>query len=135
MYVWHALMGYWGGVRPGAASMAEFDADLVFPVPSPSVLHNQPDMAHDSLTLNGLGVVHPSKILSFYDAMHSYLAACGVDGVKVRMGSQDRGVIRLACPMCASDPATALRTPTRLPAGEMELSFGNHKLKPLWPCS
>ncbi|CAI7803319.1 unnamed protein product, partial [Closterium sp. NIES-54] len=83
VYVWHALMGYWGGVRPHATSMQQFDPALVFPVPSPSILLNQPDMAHDSLTLNGLGVVSPAKVFHFYDALHGYLAACGVDGVKV----------------------------------------------------
>ncbi|CAI5479866.1 unnamed protein product [Closterium sp. Yama58-4] len=83
VYVWHALMGYWGGVRPHASSMQQFDPALVFPVPSPSILLNQPDMAHDSLTLNGLGVVSPAKVFHFYDALHGYLAACGVDGVKV----------------------------------------------------
>eukprot|EP00475_Leptophrys_vorax_P028024 TRINITY_DN4024_c0_g2_i2.p1 TRINITY_DN4024_c0_g2~~TRINITY_DN4024_c0_g2_i2.p1 ORF type:complete len:760 (-),score=26.44 TRINITY_DN4024_c0_g2_i2:298-2427(-) len=83
VYVWHALMGYWGGVRPGAASMQRFAPSLVFPVPSPSVLRNQPDMAEDSLTVNGLGVVSPDKVFHFYDALHSYLTSCGVDGVKV----------------------------------------------------
>ncbi|CAI5976442.1 unnamed protein product [Closterium sp. NIES-65] len=83
VYVWHALMGYWGGVRPHASTMQQFDPALVFPVPSPSILLNQPDMAHDSLTLNGLGVVSPAKVFHFYDALHGYLAACGVDGVKV----------------------------------------------------
>lgn len=83
VYVWHALIGYWGGVKPGASCTAHYESSVVFPVHSPSVLLNQPDMKEDSLTLNGLGLVNPTKIFQFYDELHSYLAQCGVDGVKV----------------------------------------------------
>ncbi|KAJ7570247.1 hypothetical protein O6H91_01G111600 [Diphasiastrum complanatum] len=83
VYVWHALTGYWGGVKPDVPGMEHYESILAYPVHSPGVLNNQPDMALDSLTLGGLGLVHPKKVFQFYDELHSYLASAGIDGVKV----------------------------------------------------
>ncbi|KAF5750210.1 galactinol--sucrose galactosyltransferase 2 isoform X1 [Tripterygium wilfordii] len=83
VYVWHALAGYWGGVKPAAAGMEHYDTALAYPVSSPGVLGNQPDIVMDSLAVHGLGLVHPRKVFNFYNELHSYLASCGVDGVKV----------------------------------------------------
>ncbi|CAI7893517.1 unnamed protein product [Closterium sp. NIES-54] len=85
VYVWHALMGYWGGVNPTAASTQKFLAALKYPDFSPSVL-DKPDTVLDLITKHGLGVIGPSKIHEFYDEMHSY-PSCGVDGVKVDVQS------------------------------------------------
>ncbi|XVF56127.1 hypothetical protein PTKIN_Ptkin06aG0092000 [Pterospermum kingtungense] len=62
VYVWHALAGYWGGVKPVTA-----------------------DIVMDSLAVHGLGLVHPKKVFNFYNELHAYLASCGVDGVKVNI--------------------------------------------------
>ncbi|MCI10928.1 putative galactinol-sucrose galactosyltransferase 2-like, partial [Trifolium medium] len=43
----------------------------------------QPDIVMDSLSVHGLGLVHPKKVFNFYNELHAYLASCGVDGVKV----------------------------------------------------
>lgn len=83
VYVWHALAGYWGGVQPGGLNTKNYNSSLVYPVHSPGVLDNQPDMSVDSLTVNGLGLVNPKEFFTFYDELHRYLAAAGVDGVKV----------------------------------------------------
>ncbi|KAL6638101.1 hypothetical protein ACP70R_025673 [Stipagrostis hirtigluma subsp. patula] len=83
VYVWHAMAGYWGGVKPAAAGMEHYESSLAYPVQSPGVMGNQPDIVMDSLSVLGLGLVHPRKVLRFYDELHSYLASCGVDGVKV----------------------------------------------------
>ncbi|XWS56268.1 hypothetical protein CRYUN_Cryun09bG0071200 [Craigia yunnanensis] len=83
VYVWHALAGYWGGVKPAAAGMEHYDTALAYPVQSPGVLGNQPDIVMDSLAVHGLGLVHPKKVFNFYNELHTYLASCGVDGVKV----------------------------------------------------
>ncbi|KAK4281875.1 hypothetical protein QN277_013321 [Acacia crassicarpa] len=83
VYVWHALAGYWGGVKPAASGMEHYDTALAYPVHSPGVLGNQPDIVTDSLTVHGLGLVHPKKVYNFYDELHAYLNSCGVDGVKV----------------------------------------------------
>ncbi|XP_052172849.1 probable galactinol--sucrose galactosyltransferase 2 [Diospyros lotus] len=83
VYVWHALAGYWGGVKPAAAGMENYDTALAYPVQSPGILGNQPDVVMDSLAVHGLGLVHPKKVFDFYNELHAYLASCGVDGVKV----------------------------------------------------
>lgn len=83
MYVWHALAGYWGGVKPAADGMEHYDTALAYPVTSPGVMGNQPDIVMDSLAVHGLGLVHPKKVFNFYNELHAYLASCGVDGVKV----------------------------------------------------
>lgn len=83
VYVWHALAGYWGGVKPAAAGMEHYDTSLAYPVQSPGVMGNQPDIVMDSLSVHGLGLVHPKKVFNFYNELHAYLASCGVDGVKV----------------------------------------------------
>uniref|UniRef100_A0A803P6L3 galactinol--sucrose galactosyltransferase n=1 Tax=Cannabis sativa TaxID=3483 RepID=A0A803P6L3_CANSA len=83
VYVWHALAGYWGGVKPAASGMEHYDTALAYPVSSPGVMGNQPDIVMDSLSVHGLGLVPPKKVFNFYNELHSYLASCGVDGVKV----------------------------------------------------
>ncbi|XP_015694560.2 probable galactinol--sucrose galactosyltransferase 2 [Oryza brachyantha] len=80
VYVWHAMAGYWGGVAP---AMERHEAALAYPVQSPGVTGNQPDIVMDSLSVLGLGLVHPRRAFAFYDELHAYLASCGVDGVKV----------------------------------------------------
>ncbi|KAE8779338.1 putative galactinol--sucrose galactosyltransferase 6 [Hordeum vulgare] len=83
VYVWHAITGYWGGVRPGVAGMEAYRSTMQFPKISPGVAENEPNMKTDVLTLQGLGLVHPQAVHRFYDELHAYLAAAGVDGVKV----------------------------------------------------
>ncbi|XP_052146500.1 probable galactinol--sucrose galactosyltransferase 2 [Oryza glaberrima] len=83
VYVWHAMAGYWGGVKPAAEGMEHYESAVAFPVQSPGVMGNQPDIVMDSLSVLGLGLVHPRMALAFYGELHAYLASCGVDGVKV----------------------------------------------------
>ena len=83
MYAWHALAGYWGGVKPASPGMEHYDSALAYPVQSPGMLGNQPDIVVDSLAVHGIGLVHPKKVFNFYNELHSYLASCGIDGVKV----------------------------------------------------
>lgn len=83
VYVWHAITGYWGGVKPGVSVMEHYDSKLKYPVTSPGVLNHEPGMHTDNLTTQGLGLVNPKKVFQFYNELHSYLAAAGVDGVKV----------------------------------------------------
>jgi raffinose synthase len=83
VYAWHAITGYWGRVRPGVARMEAYRSAMQFPKISPGVAENEPNMKTDVLTLQGLGLVHPQDVHRFYDELHAYLAAAGVDGVKV----------------------------------------------------
>ncbi|XP_076935176.1 putative galactinol--sucrose galactosyltransferase 1 [Bidens hawaiensis] len=80
VYVWHALTGYWGGVRPGTG---QYDSKLSFPVSSPGIDSNENCDAFIAIAKNGLGLVDPEKVFNFYNELHSYLASAGVDGVKV----------------------------------------------------
>ncbi|PAN35990.1 hypothetical protein PAHAL_6G249100 [Panicum hallii] len=83
VYVWHAITGYWGGVRPGVFGMEHYESKMQHPVSSPGVQKNEPCDALNSITTNGLGLVNPEKVFSFYNELHSYLATAGIDGVKV----------------------------------------------------
>ncbi|GMI69482.1 raffinose synthase 4, stachyose synthase [Hibiscus trionum] len=80
IWVWHALCGAWGGVRPGATHL---DCKIVPCNVSPGLDWTMPDLAVDKIVEGGLGLVHPSQAGDFYDSMHSHLAKSGVTGVKV----------------------------------------------------
>ncbi|KAK4439648.1 putative galactinol--sucrose galactosyltransferase 1 [Sesamum alatum] len=103
VYVWHALAGYWGGVRPGMAGMEHYDSKMAYPVSSPGVQSNEPCDALNSITKTGLGLVNPEKVYNFYHELHSYLASAGIDGVKVdvqnileTLGAGHGGRVKLA---------------------------------------
>lgn len=83
VYVWHAITGYWGGVRPGVKEMKEYESVMKYPNVSSGVRENEPTWKTDALAVQGLGLVNPKKVFTFYDELHSYLASAGVDGVKV----------------------------------------------------
>lgn len=103
VYVWHAITGYWGGVKPGTSGMEHYESKIAFPISSPGVKSNQPDEALDTIAINGLGLVNPEKVYHFYDELHSYLASAGIDGVKVdvqnileTLGAGHGGRVKLA---------------------------------------
>ncbi|KAF8006675.1 hypothetical protein BT93_K0859 [Corymbia citriodora subsp. variegata] len=80
IYVWHALCGAWGGVRPGSTHLKS----KVIPCKlSPGLNGTMDDLAVDKIVEGGIGLVHPSQANDFYDSMHSYLASVGITGVKV----------------------------------------------------
>ncbi|KAG8365189.1 hypothetical protein BUALT_Bualt18G0078500 [Buddleja alternifolia] len=83
VYVWHALAGYWGGVRPGVAGMEHYESKMAYPVSSLGVQSNESCGALDSIAKTGLGLVNPEKVYHFYNELHSYLASARIDGVKV----------------------------------------------------
>uniref|UniRef100_A0ACD5UCR8 Uncharacterized protein n=1 Tax=Avena sativa TaxID=4498 RepID=A0ACD5UCR8_AVESA len=83
VYAWHALLGYWGGVRATSDTMKKYNPKLVYPVQSPGSVANLRDVAMDSLQKFGVGIIDPEKIHEFYNDQHSYLSSVGVDGVKV----------------------------------------------------
>ncbi|KAJ1276925.1 hypothetical protein BS78_05G254000, partial [Paspalum vaginatum] len=80
VYVWHALCGGWGGVRPGATPL---DARVVPAQPSPGLSGTMDDLAVDRIVEGGIGLVCPDQAADLYESMHSYLAGAGVTGVKV----------------------------------------------------
>ncbi|XP_010272533.1 PREDICTED: probable galactinol--sucrose galactosyltransferase 2 [Nelumbo nucifera] len=83
VYVWHALMGYWGGVHPDAPGTKKYKSKLRYPVQSPGNLANMRDISMDCMEKYGVGTIDPDKIFEFYDDLHRYLVSQDVDGVKV----------------------------------------------------
>ncbi|KAF3453742.1 hypothetical protein FNV43_RR04183 [Rhamnella rubrinervis] len=83
VYVWHAITGYWGGVRPGVKEMEEYESFMKYPMVSKGVVENEPTWKNDIMAVQGLGLVNPKNVYRFYNELHSYLASAGIDGVKV----------------------------------------------------
>ncbi|XP_073034458.1 probable galactinol--sucrose galactosyltransferase 6 isoform X2 [Primulina eburnea] len=83
VYVWHAITGYWGGVRPGVKEMEQYGSAMQYPAVSKGVMANEPGWKTDVLALQGLGLVNPKNVYKFYNELHTYLASAGIDGVKV----------------------------------------------------
>ncbi|XVF75136.1 hypothetical protein PTKIN_Ptkin13bG0163500 [Pterospermum kingtungense] len=82
VYVWHALLGYWGGLVPNALETKCYDPKLIYPKLQEQVAHTS-DSPMDNMQKYGIGVVDPDKISQFYDDLHGYLVSQDVDGVKV----------------------------------------------------
>ncbi|KAJ6680052.1 hypothetical protein OIU79_019713 [Salix purpurea] len=80
IYVWHALCGAWGGVRPGATHL---NSKIVPCKLSDGLDGTMEDLAVVKIIEGGVGLVHPDQAGDFYDSMHSYLADVGITGVKV----------------------------------------------------
>ena len=81
VYVWHALCGYWGGIRPNVPGLPE--AQVVRPRLSPGLRTTMEDLAVDKIVNNGVGLVPPERAGELYEGLHSHLESIGIDGVKV----------------------------------------------------
>ncbi|XAR51896.1 Galactinol--sucrose galactosyltransferase [Bertholletia excelsa] len=81
VYVWHALCGYWGGLRPEAPGLPE--SRVVGPKLSPGLEKTMEDLAVDKIVNNGVGLVPPEFVDQMYEGLHSHLESVGIDGVKV----------------------------------------------------
>jgi raffinose synthase len=81
VYVWHALCGYWGGLRPNVPGLPP--TQVVKPKLSPGLEMTMEDLAVDKIVNNGVGLVPPEIVYQMYDGIHSHLAKVGIDGVKV----------------------------------------------------
>ncbi|VVA21168.1 PREDICTED: galactinol--sucrose [Prunus dulcis] len=80
IYVWHALCGAWGGVRPGATHLS---AKVIPCKVSPGLDGTMTDLAVVKIVEGGIGLVNPDQADNLFDAMHSYLSKVGITGVKV----------------------------------------------------
>ncbi|XP_021286885.1 LOW QUALITY PROTEIN: probable galactinol--sucrose galactosyltransferase 2 [Herrania umbratica] len=83
VYIWHASVGYWRGVLPESEVMKKYNPKIQAVVQSPGNLSHIICPTLDKIQEKGIGLIDPSKILNFYKDYNSYLASCGVDGVKV----------------------------------------------------
>ena len=80
-YVWHAIMGYWGGVDKASLEMAPYHIRSKQQTPQKTLCDNMPDYAASREFQYGF--VDPDKAFPFYNDYHRYLSTQGVDGVKV----------------------------------------------------
>lgn len=80
IYVWQALCGAWGGVRPGATQL---ESKVIPCKTSPGLDGTMTDLAVVKIVEGGIGLVHPDQVHDFYHSMHSYLSQAGITGVKV----------------------------------------------------
>lgn len=81
VYVWHALCGYWGSVRPNIKGMPE--SRLVAPKLSKGLLMTMEDLAVDKIVDSKIGLVPPEQAHEMYEGLHSHLESAAIDGVKV----------------------------------------------------
>ncbi|CAK9176150.1 unnamed protein product [Ilex paraguariensis] len=81
VYVWHALCGYWGGLRPNVSGLPE--SRVVAPKLTPGLQKTMEDLAVDKIVNNGVGLVPPEIVDQMYEGLHSHLESVGIDGVKV----------------------------------------------------
>ncbi|XP_027099625.1 stachyose synthase [Coffea arabica] len=80
IYVWHALCGAWGGVRPGTTHM---ESKVIPCKTSPGLDGTMTDLAVVKIVEGGIGLVHPDQAHDFYHSMYSHLSQAGITGVKV----------------------------------------------------
>ncbi|XP_019185883.1 PREDICTED: probable galactinol--sucrose galactosyltransferase 5 [Ipomoea nil] len=81
VYVWHALCGYWGGLRPKVSGLPE--SNIIRPKLTPGLEKTMEDLAVDKIVNNGIGLVPPEMAHQLYEGLHSHLESVGIDGVKV----------------------------------------------------
>lgn len=77
--VWHAVIGYWGGVDGGR--LPDYGVRDVGRRFTPGLYHSHPTI--DDWWGHLVGVVSPQAIARFYNDYHAGLRRMGVDGVKV----------------------------------------------------
>ena len=80
IYVWHALCGAWGGVRPGTTHL---ESKVIPCKTSPGLDGTMTDLAVVKIVEGGIGLVHPDQVHDFYHSMYSHLSQAGITGVKV----------------------------------------------------
>lgn len=71
--VWHAILGYWGGLDPeGKIAKSYKTVEVV-----------REDAKRRNLPLGGkMTVVAQEDVFKFYDDFYTFLKSCGVDAVK-----------------------------------------------------
>ena len=88
-FVWHAVMGYWGGVAPESPNMQKYKPRLS------AAEHPQEIKEVNPKRWEGerfpFGIVDNDKFYDFYNDYHTYLKSEGVDGVKIDVQASIEG--------------------------------------------
>lgn len=80
-YVWHAIMGYWGGTSASSDKMKKYNIEEKNTYISRTYYETQNALA--TYLEFPFGCLPPEKSFDFYNDFHKYLKSEGVDGVKV----------------------------------------------------
>lgn len=120
VFAWHAAQGFWGGVGGGDPEVARYCPRMVLPTPTPGILEIDPSVAWNPPVLAGLSF--PPDPSALHRDMHAYLAAAGVDGVKVDV----QGTVGLAGSGAGGGPALAATYHASLEASARAHFPGNH---------
>ncbi|KAJ0049303.1 hypothetical protein Pint_15509 [Pistacia integerrima] len=94
VYVWHALCGYWGSVRPKIPGLPE--SRLITPKLSKGLEMTMEDLAVDKIVESRIGLVPPERVHEMYEGLHSHLESAAIDGVKVDVIHDFGGRVELA---------------------------------------
>ncbi|XP_050378171.1 probable galactinol--sucrose galactosyltransferase 2 [Argentina anserina] len=88
VYAWHALLGSWGGLLPTSEALRKYNPQIKSVVQSPGNKTNIICETLDPMEKHGIGMIDPSMVYKFYNDLHTYLASCNIDGVKVDIQNQ-----------------------------------------------
>jgi hypothetical protein len=89
--VWHALLGYWGGLSP--------DGKLAKTYKTIEVIRE--DSERRNLPLGGkMTLVAKEDVFKFYDDFYRFLSSCGVDAVKTEYVMIIHYTTMLTSPQC-----------------------------------
>ncbi|OIW18332.1 hypothetical protein TanjilG_31472 [Lupinus angustifolius] len=78
VYVWHAYLGYWGGIRPNVVGMPQ--SKIIDLKVSEGAEKMMVDLAVVKVIESRVGLVAPEEL---YEGLHSHLESVGIDGVKI----------------------------------------------------
>ncbi len=95
-FVWHAMLGYWGGLEPTSAEMQKYNVKMKKRVYSKRLI----DKCNVECEITGMP--ESDKLFDFYNDYHRKLSKAGIDGVKVdvqfateALGQNDGGRVRM----------------------------------------
>lgn len=80
IYVWHALFGAWGRVRP---KISYFNSYITPCKVFPGLDGSMDNLAVTKIVEGGNGLIHPDEAGDFYESMHSHLSDYEITGVKM----------------------------------------------------
>ncbi len=80
-FVWHAVMGYWGGVDPTSDAMKKYMPRLSCAEHTDGLKENNPERCKSEHF--PFGIIDKDKAFDFYNDYHSHLKREGIDGVKI----------------------------------------------------
>lgn len=88
-FVWHAMLGYWGGVDPTSEAMKKYRPVLSKADHTGEIKEVNP--ARWESEHFDFGIIDPEQAARFYDDYHASLKKQGVDGVKIDVQASIEG--------------------------------------------